>query len=383
MYSEAKQSEPCRLFTLTYRTKKRINPDQVYNMSEPLIKWGELMAVGSAMNRRQWLQAAGLVGVGLAAPSIVLRPRAASGQKALRRVSRTQPLMGTLVSITVLDPSEEKAREARDRAFSAMEDLLPIFNRHDSSSFISGLNQNEVLRDVPPELNRVLEQSRVLYRLSDKAFDITILPLLEMCSRTHTGSGYPEWSAVQEKLALTGWDKISRSASQIRLRPGTQITLDGIAKGYIVDRAAETLRAHGVAGALINAGGDIRAVGGKQGSPWQIGVRDPEGQERPVQTVMLRDLAVATSGSYERFFDPSGRHHHLIDRARGDSPRRTVSSTVIAPSAMLADGLSTSFFILQPERSLKLAEKLKHIEAHIITRGGRSFSSSGWKRISA
>jgi thiamine biosynthesis lipoprotein len=291
--------------------------------------------------------------------------------------------MGTLVSITVLDASEEKARKARDSAFTAMDQLLPIFNRHDGSSHLSELNQREVLRDVPPELNRVLEQSRVLYRLSDQAFDITILPLLEMSKRNRAGSARPDWSAVQEKLALTGWSNISCSSKEIRLQPGTRITLDGIAKGFIVDRAAAVLRAHGVAAGLINAGGDIRAVGDKQGTPWQVGVRDPEGRERPVQTVRLSDLAVATSGSYERYFDASGKHHHLIDGSRGDSPRRTISSTVIAPSAMLADGLSTAFFVLQPEQSLKLAAKLNHVETHIITRGGRSFSSGGWKRISA
>ena len=352
-------------------------------MSEPLIKWGELMAAGSAMNRRQWLQTAGLAGAALLAPSVVLRPRAASGSKPLRQVSKTLPLMGTLVSITVLDPSENKAREARESAFATMNELLPIFNRHDGSSCLSELNRKEVLRDVPPELSRVLEQSKVLYRLSDKAFDITILPLLEMSRRSRAASRRPDWSTVQEKLSLTGWDNISCSSKEIRLQPGTKITLDGIAKGFIVDRAAAALRARGVAGALINAGGDIRAVGDKKGSPWQVGLRDPEGREHPVQTVRLSDLAVATSGSYEQYFDASGKHHHLIDGSRGDSPRRTVSSTVIAPSAMLADGLSTAFFVLQPEQGLKLAAKLNHVETHIITRGGRSFSSGGWKRIAA
>jgi thiamine biosynthesis lipoprotein len=333
----------------------------------------------ATIDRRDCLKLIAALGLGSAVPAAAARP-AAAAVAGKHEVSRTLPLMGTLVTITVFDESRQKVDEALERAFGAMRKAMPVFDRFDPGSRIAHLNDTGLLRDVPPGLGHVMRASSQLHEASRGMFDITVLPLLRIYKRTLQEKGRPPaWGEVREAASRTGFERVRISSGEIRLlQPGMQITLDGIAKGYIVDLAAESLRADNIQCALINAGGDIRAVGSKGGVPWRIGVRDPGGRKSYVRTIRLSDMAVATSGSYENHFDPLARHNHLIDAEAKGSPRRTVSATAVASSAMLADGLSTAFFVLEPEKAITLAESLAGVQATIFARGGRSFCSSGW-----
>jgi thiamine biosynthesis lipoprotein len=266
-----------------------------------------------------------------------------------------------------------------------MRELVRVFDRFDPTSHLSHLNATGVLRDVPPALARVLRTAQHVHVSSNRVFDVTILPLLELTEHSWQTTGHPPArETVQELLGAIGQDRVHISDRIIRFdRAETRITLDGIAKGYIVDQAAEVLKRHSIDAAVINAGGDIRVLGSKQGRPWRIGIQDPSGRHTPVQTLALRDMAVATSGSYENFFDPLMRHHHLLESNGKGSPRRVVSATAVAPSAMMADSLSTTFFLLPPEQAVSLASSLKSVEASIITFGGRHFTSDNWSSIGA
>jgi thiamine biosynthesis lipoprotein len=333
----------------------------------------------AAIDRRGCLKLLAAVGLGSVLPAAAVRPAAAAVADR-RAFTRTLPLMGTVVSITVYDTSRQRAEEAQERAFRAMQKASSVFDRFDSASHISHLNETGRLRDVPPGLGYVFRASSQLHQASRGMFDVTVLPLLRVYKHSlREGGEPPAWREVREAASRTGFEGVRMSSREIRLvQPGMQVTLDGIAKGYIVDLAADTLRSHDVSCALINAGGDIRAVGSKGGVPWRIGVKDPGGRQRYLRTLHLSDMAVATSGSYENYFDPRARHNHLIDRDQASSPRRTVSATAVASSAMLADGLSTAFFVLEPKQAIALAESFRDVEAAILARGGRTFVSSGW-----
>jgi thiamine biosynthesis lipoprotein len=272
-----------------------------------------------------------------------------------------------------------------ESAFEVMQELVRVFDRFDPASHVSHLNATGVLRDVPPALARVLRAAQRIHASSNRVFDVTILPLLELTERSLQTTGHPpEHKAVQELLGSIGLDRVHIGDHVIRFdRAETRITLDGIAKGYIVDQAANVLKRHSIDAAMINAGGDIRVLGSKQGRPWHIGIQDPSGQNTHVQTLALQDMAVATSGSYENYFDPLMRHHHLLDANGAGSPRRVVSATAVAPSAMMADSLSTTFFLLPPQQAVSLASSLNSVEASIITLGGRHFTSDSWSSIRA
>lgn len=161
------------------------------------------------------------------------------------------------------------------------------------------------------------------------------------------------------------------SKQEVRFeRPGMGITLDGIAKGYIVDRGVSVLRESGYSNALVEAGGDLIASGekGKQ-SPWRIGIRSP----RPAATDLLAKIevsnrALATSGDYMQPFSRDKLHHHIIDPRVGHSSPFLASATAIAPSCMMADALATALMVMDLEKGMALVKSLKDVEAYFVTK---------------
>jgi len=153
-----------------------------------------------------------------------------------------------------------------------------------------------------------------------------------------------------------------------------------VAKGYIIDRVMAVLEDRGFTDCFASIGGDIAFSGKKGDHLWSVGVQDPDGRRGDLlATMTLTDAAVATSGDYERAFTVDGRrYHHIIDPATG-YPSRSGSRgvTLIAPSAMLADGLATAVFVLGPERGVELIESLPATEAIIIDDGEKRWITSG------
>jgi thiamine biosynthesis lipoprotein len=334
-----------------------------------------------SVDRRKCLKLMGMLGLGVAAPALVAGRSEAGLSGNLHQASKTRPLMGTLANITILDASRDKAEEATEKAFERMTEAIGIFDRHTAGTPITSLNQEGVLRDVSPEMAAVLHQSAYFHGVTGGAFDITILPLLELYRKSFAKSdASPTAQQVNEKMALVDSNMVHLDQKGVRLKKdGMQISLDGIAKGYVVDQAANVIQALGVKYALVNAGGDIRAMGGNgPEKAWQIGITDPWGRKKYVELVSLNNGALATSGNYEHFFDKERLHHHIIDASKGRSPRETVSATVLAPTVMEADALSTALFILEPHDSINLVRSLPNAEAMLIARGGRTFRSPGW-----
>jgi thiamine biosynthesis lipoprotein len=336
------------------------------------------------VDRRNCLKLMGILGFGAVAPALIAKPSEGKLPANHQQISRTRPLMGTFVNITIIDPSRDKAEEVQAKAFARMTELIKIFDRHAADTPVSWLNTKGTLNDISPEIAAVLHQAAYFNHISKGAFDITVLPLVNLYKETFAKTGAaPTVQQIKEKMALVDYDKVKIDKQGIRfLKDGMQITLDGIAKGYIVDQAANLIERHGIKYALINAGGDIRAIGGNgPEKAWKVGIRDPWGRREYVEVLELNNGAVATSGNYERYFDKDKRHHHIVDKTIGDSPRETISATVVAPTVMEADALSTALFVLKPNDSVNLAHSLADIETMIIARGGRTFHSQGWKQV--
>jgi thiamine biosynthesis lipoprotein len=296
--------------------------------------------------------------------------------------SKTLPKMNTLATITILDTSREHAEQAYKAAFARMDTLIGIFDRFQPESKLSQLNRHGILKDAPPQLVHVLASCSELYQMSQGCFDITILPLLKATKKSVRGTGRSlSFSERKELEPLIGFQRLEFSQDWIRLQhPGMAVTLDGIAKGYIVDQAVSVLVNHGIQSGLINAGGDIRVIGAKKDGPWKIGIRDPICPNCQSMQIGLSQSAVATSGGYEQFYDPRKRHHHLMTTS-GRSPHRTLSTTVVAQTAMQADGLATALFLLPPEEGLQTARSLPGVQAMIITRGNRIMTTPDWNRL--
>ena len=292
------------------------------------------------------------------------------------RFEETAKKMGTSVKITVVSDSPDQAREAIAAAFEEIDRLTAILSRHLRASSISQLNNSSRITGPEPEIIDTLRAAASIHALSAGAFDPTVLPYLtlikESFMKTGTAPGIHEFREIRE---LVDFSAVRFDGNQIQLKSvEQQISLDGVAKGYIVDRAGEAIRSAGVSNALINAGGDILALGRSQtGRPWRVAVRNPFFPQRHLQVIHLSNQAVATSGSYEVFFDKKREYHHLIDPYGTGPASALVSATTLAKNATIADALSTAVFV-KPEL-------LKTVEGMVVSRDGRQFATSGFKRL--
>jgi thiamine biosynthesis lipoprotein len=212
---------------------------------------------------------------------------------------------------------------------------------------------------------------------------MTVKPLVDLIAKK-VGSGQgiaPTTSELTSALSLVGSDAVETREHSIRFRkPGMGITLDGIAKGYIVDMACKTLAAYQIENFLINAGGDIRTKGTRlDGRPWRVAIQDPEKGVAYPDVIQMYDGAVATSGNYEIYYDREKMFHHIVNPKDGRCSQVDASVSVTAATAIQSDALSTSVFVMEPLHGIRFIESIPGCECLLISREGRISKSAGWK----
>lgn len=328
------------------------------------------------------LKLSGLLGItAMAGPLLpVERAEALWFTRTQYKVSRTRLAMGTYVAMTAVHPSRDQAEEAFEHGFAEIARLGALLSRHDPDSPLSELNRSGSLCDAPTELLEVIAGSLSYYAQTDRAFDITVKPLIDLYQQSFAGGNQPTDQEITDKLGLVDSSGVRIKEGCISLaRPGMGVTLDGIAKGYIVDRASEVLSRYGIENHLINAGGDIKTSGSAaKKAPWTIAIQDPGKKRAFPDIIKMSGGAVATSGNYEVFYDQEKLFHHIVDGRTGHSPQLSTSVTVTADSVMEADALSTALFVLEPRRGLALTETRPANACLIIERNGEICKSSNW-----
>lgn len=282
----------------------------------------------------------------------------------LQRVTSTQYLMGTIVNFNILTPDHAMGEEALRRTVTEMERLIKIFDYRQAGATLRQLNQAGTLNDAPIELIDVIQQSLQLGMLTRGAFDITVLPMLEAfkAGQVHT----------DHLLDLIDYRNVVLDGTQIDFtRPGMSITLDGIAKGRIVDAGVEVLKNMGFGNVLVEAGGDMMTNNSDlDGAAWTIAITSPRPSADAdyITTVAVKNQAVTTSGDYMNRFSQDYSRYHIIDPRTGISPSELASATVIASNATWADALSTSLMVLGVRNGLGLVHSLPGVEALLVTR---------------
>jgi len=282
--------------------------------------------------------------------------------------------MDTQVSISVYDTDKNRAKEAIEAAFTRMKEIELIASIYDERAQAYRLNEYGELKDPPPELVEILTAARQYYEISEEAFDVTVEPLLALW-RYREGAERQFWElgeeeqkqAISDVMPVIGSKNIYVEPGVVSLKPGTKITLGGLAKGYAVDQGLKELRELGIEHALIDAGGDIGVMGGRAaGDPWEIALRNPEDRQESLTSFRLGDGAVATSGNYERYFDEQAKVGHIMDPRTGYSAQNSSSATVIAPTCMQADAMATAVFVLGPVEGIRLTNSIEDLEALIV-----------------
>ncbi|MCG8430680.1 MAG: FAD:protein FMN transferase [Candidatus Omnitrophica bacterium] len=274
----------------------------------------------------------------------------------------THVLMGTFVEVTSTHP------EAAEIVFEEFRRLEKILSIYDPRSEVSQLNRDGRVQ-AGPELMIVLSHAKRFWTLTDGAFDVTVAPLTELWGFSSQKYRVPEQEEIAEKLALVGMDKmvVRRHDSMIQFTlPGMQVNLGGIAKGFALDKAAQALRKHGIYNCLINAGGQVYALGEKApGRSWKVARRDPRLPGGLSGGYLeLTDQCVATSGGYEQYFEAGGKQYsHIIDPRSGYPVENDLFSvTVIASEGITADALATAVFVSGGEPAGDIREKFPGVE---------------------
>lgn len=293
--------------------------------------------------------------------------------------SATDTAMGTRVQAQAWHRDDEVAAEAVAAVIAEMHRVDWAFSPYKTDSELSQLNRSAPHGwvSVSDELFELLVASKRMSQLTDGAFDITFGSAGRHYDyRERRAPDAATLAAAVEAIDYRHVELRPQSREVRYAHPATYVDLGGIAKGHAVDRGVALLQVAGVTQGSVSAGGDSRILGDRRGQPWVVGVQHPRDPERMAVRLPLIDTGVSTSGDYERFFERDGeRFHHILDpvsgrSARGRGARGNLSVTILGPTGIFNDALSTSVFVLGPEAGMALINRLPGIDGIIIDETG-------------
>lgn len=294
--------------------------------------------------------------------------------------SRVEAIMGTEVRVELWHEDVAAARAAIGAVMDEMHRIDALMSPYKPDSELSRINREAAQKPVviSQEMFDLISRSLDFSKLSGGAFDITFSSVGYLYDyREHIK---PTDAEIAKALPGVNYRhlQLDRKHRTIHFaRNGVRIDLGGIAKGYAVDNCIALLKKRGITNAIVTAGGDSRLLGDRRGRPWNVGIRDPRHSDDVVVVLPLADVAISTSGDYERYFEEDGvRHHHIINPKTGKSASGVRSVTVIGPDGITTEGLTKSVFVRGPEEGMRLVESLPNVDAIIIDATGNIVYSS-------
>lgn len=306
----------------------------------------------------------------------------ASGEAADKETEASKDLfaMDTYMTLTAYG---EHAQEAVDKAAERVEALDALLSTGNENSEIYQLNQNGEAT-LSEEGGYLVERALELYKKTEGAFDIAIYPVMQAWGFPTQDYHVPDDDTLKEKLALADASKVNYDKDTRKIffdQDGMEIDLGGIAKGYTSSQIMQIYQDCGVTSGLVNLGGNVQALGCKtDGSKWRVAIQSSDDTEEYLGILEIEDQAVITSGGYERYFEEDGvTYHHIIDPATGyPADSGLISVTIVSDDGTLADGLSTSLFIMGEEKAAQFwRENSDEFEAIMETSDGELYVTEG------
>jgi len=267
-----------------------------------------------------------------------------------------------------------------EAAFDEVDRIDRLMSHYKPESALSRLNREAAGGPVAvdPELFGLIAESLRYSRESDGAFDVTVGPLMKAWGFFRGGGRVPGPDELAELRGRVGYAHVILDPAQRTIRfdrPGVELDLGGIAKGYAVDRAVERLRNRQVPAALVSAGGStVFGLGAPPGhAAWEVGVQDPADPDRVALTVRLKDRALSVSGSYEKSFEKDGvRYSHIMDPRAGRPVQGVLSVAVLTDTGTAGDALDDAFFVLGAARTRAYLRRLPATEAFFFLPSART-----------
>jgi thiamine biosynthesis lipoprotein len=301
---------------------------------------------------------------------------------ALQPYEAVEPHMGTLFSIKLYALNERQAKQAFQAAFARIAQLDETLSDYRAESELSRITTLAVSTPahISDDLFNVIAKGQWLAEETDGAFDVTLGPLTHLWRQTRRSRQLPALEVLNEALGRSGFRKMHLDPETHFVRfdiPGMHLDVGGIAKGYAADEALTVLSKLGIESALVAASGDLAFSDAPRGEKgWKIKIDALD------RALPLANAAVSTSGSSEQYFVTNGvRYSHILDPKTGLGLTNNVTTTVIAPRGIDADGMATAINVLGPERGLGFIERQSGVAA-VIETGGKVFESPSFPSVS-
>lgn len=264
--------------------------------------------------------------------------------------------MDTYMTVTAYGDRAEEAVDAAEQEIDRLDSLLSTANS-ESEIYIVNENGSEILSE---DTALLLEKSLELYDSTNGLFDITVYPLMQEWGFTTEKYKVPKSKRIEELLQNVDASKIEFETTEqlLTLPEGVKIDLGGIAKGYTSGRIMEIFKEYGIQSGIVSLGGNVQTYGSKpDGSFWKVAVQNPDilsDSSEYIGVLEIKDKAVITSGGYERYFEEDNQiYHHILNPKTGYPADLGLSSvTIVSADGMLADGLSTSLFVMGKKKAL-------------------------------
>lgn len=272
-----------------------------------------------------------------------------------KSASRDIFAMDTYMTLTAYGDNAQKGLDAAVDEINKIEQLV---STGIDSSEISQINKNGA-GTVSEDTGYLIERSKEIYDSTGGVFDITIYPIMQAWGFPTEKYRVPEKDELTKLRGLMGADHVLYDAKKKEVsldKEGMEIDLGGIAKGYTSSKVMDIFKKNGISSAVISLGGNVQTLNGKpDGSDWRVAVENPADTGSYIGVLSIKNKAVITSGGYERYFEQDGKtYHHIIDPSTGYPANNGLSSvTIVSDDGTLADGLSTSLFIMGPEKAEK------------------------------
>lgn len=298
--------------------------------------------------------------------------------------------MDTFMTLKGFGPN---AKTAVEESFKRIGEIDKMASPNISTSDVSKINSaagKEYVK-VHPEIIKMIKKSIQYSKLSGGAWDITVGPLINLWGIGTPNERIPSDAEIKAKLALVGYDKISINEadnSVMLQKPGMSIDLGGIAKGFATDEVLKIFKKYNIKNGLLNLGGSsMYAIGNNEKNlPWSVGIKHPRSQnsEDYLGIIKLSNQALSTSGDYERYFIKNNkRYHHILNPLTGyPADTGVISDTIVIDgslpdNSMIADLLTTTVFVLGPEKGIKFVENMPKVECELTTSDYKIYTSSG------
>jgi FAD:protein FMN transferase len=280
---------------------------------------------------------------------------------------------GTSYSIVYQDPVKFKPEDVKNIADTIFKNFDRSVSTYNPSSVISKVNRNEPVR-VDTFFTGVFNKSKEISLLTDGAFDITVGPLVKAWGFGPDNHRKFNVSKLDSLLKLVGFEKVMiRDDKVVKSDPGICLDVNAIAPGYSADVLCRYFKAMGIKNFLVEVGGEVRAVGSKNGDYWKIGIDKPEDNnmipgEKLQAIVRLKNKALATSGDYRKFYIEDGVKYssHIDPRTGYPVKNRLLSVSIMADECATADGIATACMVMGKDKAIGFLEKNKNLEAYFI-----------------